>query len=99
MRYLGQFVRVVLSNLYFTSWPLLRELRDRSCSPALRGIAVSAGDQARVSAYVDGISIILSFCSDIEVVQKTFKLYEKNPSVSIRRAIRCLDGRHSSGVY
>ncbi|CAE1313253.1 unnamed protein product [Acanthosepion pharaonis] len=40
--------------------PLLRRLKDETGSPALRGIAVPGGSRARVSAYADDVSAVVS---------------------------------------
>lgn len=57
--------------------PILRRLRERTCSLALRRISVAGEARVRVSAYADDVSIFLLCRKEIEVMQKSPERYEK----------------------
>lgn len=53
------------------------QVEGQNLSPALWGIGLTGADRASVSAYVDDVSIFLSYRSDIEVVQIALECYKK----------------------
>lgn len=61
-------------SLLFTIW-----------SPALCRIGLPGGARARVSAYVDNVSIFVSCRNDFEVLQKALERYKKVMEANINR--------------
>ena len=57
--------------------PLLRRLRDEGTSPALRGIPFVGRLAARVSAFVDNVTVFVSRRQDIEAVKEAVVEYER----------------------
>ena len=57
--------------------PLLRRLRDRTTTPALRGIPFASPLTARVSAFADDITVFVSRRLDIKAVKKAVSEYER----------------------
>ena len=56
--------------------PLLRRLRDEGANLALRGVPFAGSLTASVSAFVDNISVFVSFGLDIKAVKKALGKYE-----------------------
>ena len=57
--------------------PLLRRLRDGAANPVLRGVPFAGCLRAKVSAYADDITVIVSRRSDIKSVKKAVERYEE----------------------
>ena len=57
--------------------PLLRRLRDEGTSQALRGVPFAGPLTARVSAFADDITVIVSRRLDIKAVKKAGVEYER----------------------
>ena len=56
--------------------PLLRRLRDKKESPALRGIRFAVPLSAKISADADDITVFVSCRLDIKAVKKVVARYE-----------------------
>ena len=57
--------------------PLLWRLRDEGANPALCGIPFAGPLTAKVSAFADGITILVFRCLDIKAVKKAVAEYER----------------------
>ena len=65
------------------SKPLLRRLRDEGTNPALCGVPFAGSLTAKVSAFVDDITVFVSQPLDIEVVKKAVAGYERIAEVKV----------------
>ena len=57
--------------------PLLRRLRDERACPALRGIMLTGSVRAKISAFADDITVIVSSRLDIMAVKMAVARYER----------------------
>ena len=75
----GQFGRVVPCHLFsvLTLEPLLCRLRDGAANPALCGTLFASSLRAKISAYIDDITVFVSRRLDIKAVKKAFERYEE----------------------